>query len=109
MMVIIEVVDSLAVSESHIVDITNPSCPFEVVIGRPHVFVLEPPLLYESPSQFRIAALNDEHSLVESHPVLPLPSLQVHNFLFLLELFLIYLIIFIIMHLFLLLFFARTV
>lgn len=109
MMIVIEVVDSLAVLECHIVDITNPSRPFEVIIGRPDVFILEPTLLDESSSQLRITTLNDEYFLVESDPIFPLPSLHVHNFLFLFQLFLIDLIIFVIMYFLLLLFFAWTI
>ena len=105
-MIIIEMIDSLAMFEGHIVDIANSGSPFEIIVRRPDIFILKPAFFKQSSSELAIASFNNENSLIETHSIFAFPCLKIDNFLFFLELFLINLILFIVMHLFLLLFLA---
>ena len=81
MVVVIEVVDCLPIPEVHVVDVADPGGPLEVKEGRPDIFVFEPALFDQGFSEFMVASFDDEYLLVVATAVLPLPSLNVSDFL----------------------------
>ena len=108
-MIVVEVIDALAVLESHVVDIAYLGGPFEVVIRRPDVLVLEPTFLNQSLSQLRVSSFDYKDSLVVAHSVFALPCLEVHYFFLFFEFFLLHLLVLVIVHLFLLFLLAGTI
>lgn len=108
-MVVVEVIDALAVFESHVVDVTYFGGPFEVIVRRPDIFVLVPTFLNESLSELSVSSFDDEYSLIVAYSIFALPCLEINNFLLFLKFFLLDVFILIIVNLFLIFLFARTV
>lgn len=108
-MVVVEVIDSLTVLESHVVYVAYFGGPLEVVVWRPDILVLEPAFLNQSLSELGVSSFANEYSLVIAHSVFALPSLEVHNFFLFFKFFLLNLFILVIVHLFLLFLLARAI
>lgn len=108
-MVIIEVIDCLAVLQTHVIDVADSCRPFEVVVWRPYVLVLKPTLLGECLAQFSVTPFDDEYSLVVAHSIFPFPSLEIHDFCLFLKFFLLNFVFLVIVYFFFILLFVWTV
>ena len=74
-------IDSLMIFQTHIVDVPDLSGPFKIKMRGPDILVLIPPLLDQRLPQLCIASLDNEHVLVKTDSISPLPGLHVEIFL----------------------------